>query len=76
MAGVIPKGEEFTGLISSLDIAATSVALAGADNKKLDGVNLLPFLQGTKQGSPHQALFWRLEEALIFMLYVLLIINI
>ena len=49
--GVIPKGEEFTGLVSSLDIAATSVALAGADNKKLDGVNLLPFLQGTKQGA-------------------------
>lgn len=61
--GVIPKGEEFSGLVSSLDIAATSVALAGADNKKLDGVNLLPFIQGTKQGSPHKALFWRLEEA-------------
>ncbi|MEL0639478.1 hypothetical protein V6260_02530 [Pseudoalteromonas aliena] len=61
--GVIPKVQEFTGLVSSLDIAATSVALAGADNRKLDGVNLLPFLQGTKQGGPCQALFWCLEEA-------------
>lgn len=61
----IPKGSTFDGLVSSLDIAATSVALAGADDSdgKLEGINLMPFARGEKAGSPHQALFWRLEEA-------------
>ena len=61
----IPKGKTFDGLVSSLDIAATSVKLAGAkdDNNELEGVNLIPYATGDKQGSPHQALFWRLEEA-------------
>ncbi len=61
----IPKGFTFDGLVSSLDIAATSVALANADasDAKLDGVDLTPYMTGEKQGSPHQALFWRLEEA-------------
>ena len=61
----IPKGMKFDGLVSSLDIAATSVALAGADSSdgKLEGVNLIPFIEGTTKGSPHHALFWRLEEA-------------
>ena len=51
--------------MSSLDIAATSVALSLADDSdgKLEGVNLIPFITKKKQGSPHQALFWRLEEA-------------
>jgi arylsulfatase A-like enzyme len=63
-----PKGfgkvGEFDGLVSSLDIAATSLSLAGADVKKLplDGVDLTPFVKGDSQGSPHKALFWRLEE--------------
>lgn len=61
----IPKGLKIDGLVSSLDIAATSVALANADasDGKLDGVDLTPYVTGKKIGSPHQALFWRLEEA-------------
>lgn len=61
----IKKGFEFDGLVSSLDIAATSVAIAGADSPDglLEGKNLLPYLTGDKSDSPHQALFWRLEEA-------------
>lgn len=61
----IPKGKVFDGLVSSLDIAATSIALAGVDAPKdeIDGVNLLPYFTGEKQDSPHEALFWRLEEA-------------
>ncbi|WP_158970164.1 sulfatase [Paraglaciecola sp. L3A3] len=60
----IAKGSKFKGLISSLDIAATAVALAGAKdgNNELDGVNLVPYMTGNKTGNPHQALFWRLEE--------------
>jgi arylsulfatase A-like enzyme len=57
----IPKGLVFDGLVSALDIAATAVALGGGDTsgEPLDGVNLIPYLTGEKQGSPHAALFWR-----------------
>ncbi|WP_017446609.1 sulfatase [Gayadomonas joobiniege] len=61
----IKPGLTFDGLVSSLDIAATSVAIAGADDSDglLEGKNLVPYLTGKKTGSPHKALFWRLEEA-------------
>ncbi|MDQ8201458.1 sulfatase-like hydrolase/transferase [Pelagicoccus sp. SDUM812003] len=55
----------FEGLVSTLDIAATAVALAGAETSDaaLEGVDLIPYLNGEASGSPHPALFWRLEEA-------------
>lgn len=56
----LPAGKVYTNPISSLDILPTS--LAAADIKtdtKLDGVNLLPYLTGEKQGTPHQLLHWR-----------------
>ena len=28
--------------------------------RRFDGVNLLPFLNGTQTGAPHDALYWRL----------------
>lgn len=60
-----PGGRHFDGLVSALDIAATSAALAGADTSDgmLEGVHLIPFLDDRKKGSPHSALYWRLEEA-------------
>ncbi|SDW34223.1 Arylsulfatase A [Lutibacter oricola] len=63
-----PKGNlktgEFTGLVSALDIAATSVALGKGDTSgnELEGVNLIPFLTGEKKGSPHNALYWRMQD--------------
>jgi arylsulfatase A-like enzyme len=61
----IKKSGEFNGLVSSLDIAATAVALGNGDTSghKLEGVNLIPYLNGEKTGSPHQALFWRRGDA-------------
>ncbi|GEA01548.1 sulfatase [Alteromonas macleodii] len=61
--GKIAPGQVFDGLVSSLDIAATSTVLANANTADLEGVNLMPYLTGEKTGSPHKALFWRLEEA-------------
>ena len=60
----IPKPGTFEGLVSSLDIAATAVALGGGDTSghALEGVNLAPYLSGDKKGSPHQALFWRVRD--------------
>lgn len=63
----IKDGQTFQGLTSSLDIFPTSLAAAKINPSKdllLDGVNLLPYLNGKKEGNPHQQLFWRkLEES-------------
>lgn len=60
----LPKGKTFDGLVSSLDITATAVALGGGDasGESLDGVNLIPYLTGKKKGSPHAALYWRVQN--------------
>lgn len=57
-----PNGIPFAPMVSSLDIAATAVALAGAvpdSDRPLDGVNLDPFIRGERAGEVHDALFWR-----------------
>lgn len=58
--GRLPAGKVYDGAVSALDIFPTAVALAGAqapDN--CDGVDLMPYLTGEREGDPHQALFWR-----------------
>lgn len=58
--GMLPAGKVYAQPVSSLDFAATAVAVAGQPpDPKLDGVNLLPFLSGQQSGVPHRALFWR-----------------
>ncbi|MGQ9506214.1 MAG: sulfatase family protein [Thermogutta sp.] len=58
--GEIPAGQVFQHPVSSLDVAATAVALAGLPHDdQLDGVNLMPYLLGENDGPPHDALFWR-----------------
>jgi arylsulfatase A-like enzyme len=61
--GRLPAGKDYAGLVSTLDIYATAAAAADkAAPARLDGVNLLPYLTGEKQGDPHPALFWRWIE--------------
>ena len=58
--GVLPAGKIYAQPVSTLDIAATSVAAAGLPrDERLDGVDLVPFLAGTHDGAPHKSLFWR-----------------
>ncbi|MEO1530141.1 MAG: sulfatase/phosphatase domain-containing protein, partial [Planctomycetota bacterium] len=58
--GKIKSGQEYEHPISTLDVAATAVALAGLEKEKtLDGVNLVPFLSGETTGPPHECLTWR-----------------
>lgn len=56
----------YEGLTSSLDIFATSVAVAGIDSAtlkhRIDGVDLMPYICGIKQDEPHEFLFWRKER--------------
>jgi len=60
--GVIPEGKTFTQPACATDLLATFLDAAGATESKSsdgDGVNLLPYLAGSKTGSPHETLFWR-----------------
>ena len=58
--GRIPAGQVYAHPVSSLDVAATTVALASQPHDdQLDGVNLLPFLTGANKSAPHDALYWR-----------------
>ncbi len=60
--GHIPAGRVNSQPISSLDILPTAVAAGNGKQKgikKLDGVNLLPYVNGVAKKSPHEALFWR-----------------
>ncbi len=47
--------------VIQLDLTATALAVTGAtaDTQKLEGVNLLPYLNGEKAENPHDALYWR-----------------
>jgi arylsulfatase A-like enzyme len=59
--GTLPAGKTYERPVISLDVLPTALAAAGAKplaGSALDGVNLLPFLQG-EPGDPHAALFWR-----------------
>jgi arylsulfatase A-like enzyme len=60
--GHLPAGKTYDQPVIQLDICATALAAAGVritPEMKLDGVNLLPYLNGKNRQPPHQALFWR-----------------
>lgn len=66
--GVIPAGQIYEYPISTLDVAATAAALAGIKTAPgdLDGVNLIPFLNGDIKTAPHEFHCWRwLSQAAI-----------
>lgn len=60
--GQLPENKTYTLPVSALDILPTAIAAGNGKQKgikKLDGVNLLPYLKRQQQKSPHQALYWR-----------------
>lgn len=63
--GARTKGT-YDGMVSSLDIFATAAAAAGIDvttlKNPLDGVDIIPYINGDKAGAPHDKLFWRKED--------------
>ncbi|MBM4074776.1 MAG: sulfatase [Planctomycetes bacterium] len=59
------KPAKYDRPVIQMDLHATALAVAGVQlptEPKLDGVNLLPYLNGEKQDEPHRALFWRLGD--------------
>ncbi len=61
----LPGGKTYDQPIIQLDILPTVLAAAGGkvpEKLKIDGVNLLPYLEGKKAGAPHEYLFWRFGE--------------
>jgi arylsulfatase B len=58
--GTIPPDQVYNKPVSSFDIFATAATHAGAAvPKKIEGVDLIPFLTGKDAGVPHRTLFWR-----------------
>ena len=60
--GHIPEGTTFAEPVISLDVFATTAALAGAQtppDRKMDSVNILPHLRGEAKTPPHDWLHWR-----------------
>ncbi|MBL8772500.1 MAG: sulfatase-like hydrolase/transferase [Phenylobacterium sp.] len=58
----IPAGSRYPHPVGHVDIFATAAAAAAAatpTDRKIDGVDLTPFVQGRAQGRPHEAMFWR-----------------
>ena len=58
----LPKGMTYKHPVSALDIFPTAVAAAGGklpSDRTLDGVDLIPYLDGSNSGVPHDRLFWR-----------------
>ncbi|QDU90801.1 Arylsulfatase precursor [Pirellulimonas nuda] len=67
--GRLPEGVEYDRPIISLDLYPTFVQLAGTDpstlERPLDGVDLMPYIGGQKKGAPHEALFWKMQDAAV-----------
>lgn len=60
--GRLPAGKVYEQPVISLDILPTAVAAAGSQpgsDWQLDGVNLLPYLEGKNAEAPHDHLCWR-----------------
>ena len=60
--GVLPRGTSYQSAVSHFDFFATAAAAAGAAvpaDRKIDGVNLVPYVLGQRSDRPHDVLFWR-----------------
>lgn len=58
----ISPGSKYDEAVHHIDLFHTFAAAAGAeipDDRKLDGVDLVPYVRGDKLGAPHETLFWR-----------------
>ena len=55
----LPAGKVYDGTVSMVDVLPTALAAAtGKPPDVADGVDLVPYLTGERQGSPHETLVW------------------
>ena len=62
--GEIPENMVYDYPVSTFDLLPSFVDAAGGNSDTitdLDGVNLLPYLQGEMSGRPHHKLYWKKE---------------
>ena len=55
-------GQTFDAPVHGFDIYATAAAAAGVElpgDRTIDGVDLVPYVEGVAEGVPHEKLFWR-----------------
>ena len=55
-------GQTFDAPVHGFDIFATAAAAAGVElpgDRTIDGVDLVPYVEGVAEGVPHEKLFWR-----------------
>jgi uncharacterized sulfatase len=55
-------GTTYPAPVHGFDIYATAAAAAGAPlpgDRKIDGVDLVPYARGEREGVPHRELYWR-----------------
>jgi arylsulfatase A-like enzyme len=55
-------GRTYDEPVAAFDIFSTALAVAGAtppNDRKIDGVNVMPYLIGERKDAPHDFLFWR-----------------
>jgi arylsulfatase A-like enzyme len=58
---VLKAGQRYERPVSLMDIFPTVLAVTGAERpagKRMDGVDLLPYISGKKEGWPHETLLW------------------
>jgi len=68
--GTLPAGKVENRVVSSLDVAATAVSIASLKNQRnLDGVNLMPFLQKDNNKIIHKELYWRWRSQAAILMY-------
>lgn len=63
-AGKLKENTTYNKPVSTLDLLPTFVSIGGGDVSKiegLDGVNLMPYVQGVNKGKPHETLYWKKE---------------
>ena len=60
--GHLPEGMVYDKPVSSMDIFMTCAKLAECplpEDRKFDGVDLLPYLNGERSGWPHDVFYWK-----------------
>ncbi|MBE2180426.1 MAG: sulfatase-like hydrolase/transferase [Chthoniobacterales bacterium] len=62
----LPRGEVYKKPVSQLDLYPTFLAAAGdagtEESAQLDGVNLLPYLDGTDPNAPRRQFYWCVDN--------------